>query len=97
LTSLQLELVNLVLGLKPRFLLGNLLQNEYRIKPTKKPLDVKKQNKYRHVKLGNDPNTRAVEAQLIYSSKTTGAFLVQKDWRIFATYIGRLFVLLAPQ
>jgi hypothetical protein len=49
------------------------------------------------VKLGNDPNTRAVEARLIYSSKTTGAFLVPKDWQIFATYIDRLIALLAPQ
>jgi hypothetical protein len=43
-----------------------------------------------NVKLGNDPNARTVEARLIYSSKTTGAFLVQKNWWIFATYIDRL-------
>jgi hypothetical protein len=41
------------------------------------------------VKLGDDPNTRAVEARLIYSSKTSSAFLVQKDWWIFAAYINR--------
>ncbi len=35
LTALQLELVDLILGLQPRLLLGNLLQNKYHVKPTR--------------------------------------------------------------
>jgi hypothetical protein len=49
------------------------------------------------LKLTNDPNTKVIEARLIYLSKTTGEFLVTNGWLIFATYIDRLIAILESQ